>query len=56
MEAKYTSATGIIDSLPISRTTFYRWIKEGKIKPKMVGTVKSYEVKKIKALLNVRTK
>jgi predicted site-specific integrase-resolvase len=52
MKARYANATTIINTLPLSRATFYRWLKMGKIKPKMTGMVKSYDIEKIKSLIN----
>jgi predicted site-specific integrase-resolvase len=40
-----------IKKLKISRATFYRWVKSGIIKPKLMGNVKRYRLNDINKLL-----
>jgi predicted site-specific integrase-resolvase len=45
------NAKQAIGKLKISRATFYRWIKKGIIKPKLIGNLKRYRLKEINKLL-----
>jgi len=40
-----------IKKLNISRATFYRWVKKGIIKPKMIGSLKRYRINDLNKLL-----
>jgi len=45
------NGVGAIKKLKISRATFYRWIKKGIIKPKLIGNLKRYRINDLNKLL-----